>query len=104
MDDETKWQRAYDLNVLNKLFTPMESAKNFYLRMTKFEQTTREISGEKKDSTGKVVKTSKQLTYARISQLVQLVKLPDEVQDLVYQGILVSFSHGGKLVCFSTCI
>lgn len=47
MDEETKYRRAYDLNTLNRPFTPFESARNFYLRMTKFRQSTREIAGEK---------------------------------------------------------
>ncbi len=34
------------------------------------------------------VKSSKRLTYGRVSQLVSLVKLPDEVQDFVHKESL----------------
>lgn len=71
----------------------MESAKNFYLRMTKFRQSTREISGEKKDSSGKVVKSSKQLSRAEVSRLVQLMKLPEEIQDLVANESTLTCNH-----------
>lgn len=46
--------------------------------MTKFKMTTREISGEKDSKKTGSVKDSKQMTYARVSQLIQLVKLPEE--------------------------
>lgn len=73
MDDETKWRRAYDLNILNKPFNPMESAKNFYERKKRFlysDETLAQL-------------TSIELTQANVSIRIALNKLPQEIQDLV---------------------
>jgi len=46
--------------------------------------TTREISGEKARKKKGTGKSSYQITQGRVSQLVALNKLPEEIQDSVH--------------------
>lgn len=78
MDEETKWQRAYDLNALNKTFSPMEIAKNFYERKKRFLLTDKMLS----------LSSTIQLKEMQILRLIALNKLPKEIQDLIAKETL----------------
>ena len=73
MDEETKWQRAYDLNALNKTFSPMEIAKNFYERKKRFKLTDKMLSE----------KNCSKISQRYVTSLVALNKLPKEIQILL---------------------
>lgn len=78
MDETTKWQRAYDLNALNKPFSPMEQAKNFYRRKKRFFLTDEKLS----------LSSSSSISERHVSTLISLNKLPDEIQLMVHEKIL----------------
>lgn len=75
MDNETKWQRAYDLNALNKTFSPMEIAKNFYERKTRFKLTDKNLE-------------TQSIGFGMVAYYIALNKLPKEIQELIAKEIL----------------
>ena len=76
MDEETRWTRAFQLNVQRKNFTPMEEARGLYERKKKFIYTDDELAS----------KHAHERQW--ISKLIPLNTLPEKIQENIHGGNL----------------
>lgn len=75
MDNETKWSRAFQLNIERQSFSPMEEAQHLYERKRRFNYSDEMLADRNLD----------QLAKSKVTVLVALNKLPEEIKQRIHE-------------------